>query len=513
MKPQEIRERAEQDFEFFIRLVAPLECMGLCHRRLIQWWERPDAKTHQLVLFPRDHGKSRYVAYRVAWYLTKNPTLRILYVSATANLAEKQLGFIKGIFTSKIYQRYWPEHVNPDEGKRARWTSSEIALDHPLRQRENIRDPSIFTAGLTTGITGLHCDITVLDDVVVKENALTKEGRDKVQNQYSLLTSIEGADAHQWVVGTRYHARDLYNDMLEMTEDVIDENGDKIGETSIYEILEEAIEDIGDGTGEFLWPRQQRKDGKWFGFDRRILARKRGQYLDRMQFRAQYYNDPSDPDNRPLDYNQFQYFDKKHLKLEGGNWFYKNRRLNLVAAVDFAYSVGKRSDYTAIVVVGVDHENNFYVLDIDRFKTDGRLSVYFEHILDLFNRWSFRKLRAEATAAQAAIIRSLKEDYVIPYGLSLRIEEVKPTRHEGSKEERMEAILLPRYENGQIFHYPSGNTQILEEELISRNPAHDDVKDALATAIEGAVKPVQRATSGPRNNVIDWNSRFRGSAA
>ena len=512
MTPEEIRDRAENSLEFFITLIAPHECMGICHRQLIKWWERPDAKSHQLVLFPRDHGKSRYVAYRVAWYLTKYPTIRVLYISATANLAEKQLGFIKNILTSKIYQRYWPEHVIPEEGRRSKWTNSEIALDHPDRQKENIRDPSVFTAGLTTSITGMHCDIAVLDDVVVQENAYTQEGRNKVQNQYSLLSSIEGADAKEWVVGTRYHAKDLYNDMLEMREDIYDDKGDKIGEESIYEILEETVEDLGDGTGEFLWPRQQRKDGKWFGFDRKVLARKRGQYLDRMQFRAQYYNDPSDPDNQPLYHEQFQYFDKKFLKLESGNWFYKGDKLNLVAAVDFAYSTRERSDFTAIVVIGVDAQNNIYVLDIDRFKTD-RISEYFDHILSLHNRWSFRKLRAEVTAAQQAIVRSLKEDYFAPYGLSIKVDEVKPTRHQGSKEERMEAILLPKYDNNQVFHYPSGNTQILEDELISRNPAHDDVKDALATAIEGAVKPVQRSRTRDSSNVIQWNSRFRGSAA
>lgn len=511
MTPDEIRERAESDLEFFITLIAPQECMGVCHRDLIKWWERPEAKSHQLVLFPRDHGKSRYVAYRVAWYLTKDPTLRILYISATANLAEKQLGFIKNILTSKTYQRYWPQHVYKEEGRRTKWTNSEISLDHPLRLKENIRDPSVFTAGLTTSITGLHCDIAVLDDVVVAENAYSEEGRNKVRTQYSLLSSIEGADAKEWVVGTRYHAKDLYNDMLAMREDIYDEAGDKIGEEAIYEILESAVEDLGDGTGEFLWPRQQRKDGKWFGFDRKVLARKRGQYVDRMQFRAQYYNDPTDPENQPLHYDQFQYFDKAHLKLENGFWFYRDRKLNLVASVDFAFSSAERADFTAIVVVGVDFENNIYVLDIDRFKTD-RISVYFEHILNLYNKWSFKKLRAEVTSAQIAIVRSLKENYIGPYGLFLKVDEVRPTRHQGSKEERIEAILMPRYDANQIYHYKGGNTQMLEEELISRNPAHDDIKDALATAVEGAVKPIQRMSKNSSSNVINWNSRFRGVA-
>ena len=63
---------------------------------------------------------------------------------------------------------------------------------------------------------------------------------------------------------------------------------------------------IGDGTGEFLWPRQQSSTGKWFGFDRKILARKRAKYLDRSQYRAQYYNNPNDPDNASIGASKFQ---------------------------------------------------------------------------------------------------------------------------------------------------------------------------------------------------------------
>ena len=508
---EEIRIAAENDLVFFIQLIAPSQVLGSCHKDVIQWWNRPDAKHHQLLLFPRDHGKSRLVAYRVAWELTKDPTLRVLYISATANLAEKQLTFIKGLMTSDIFRRYWPEHIHPEEGKRSKWTNSEIALDHPLRKSENIRDPSVFTAGLTTGITGMHCDIAVLDDVVVSENAYTEEGRGKVRAQYSLLSSIEGADAKEWVVGTRYHPKDLYNDMMQMQEDIYDDTGDKTGSESIYETYERAIENYGDGTGEFLWPRQQRRDGKFFGFDARILAQKRGKYLDRVQFRAQYYNSPDDPDNRPIDYNQFQYFERKFLKQDGGHWHYKNTRLNIVASVDFAYSTRKTADYTAIVVVGVDADNNIYVLDIVRFRTD-KISEYFKHILDLYNRWGFRKLCAEVTAAQQAIVKSLKQDYIATHGLAIKVEEIRPTRHQGSKEERMEATLIPRYDNNQVYHYRGGNTQVLEEELVTKNPAHDDVKDALTTTIEHSVKPAKSVRRSNQDSNIVFHPRFGGRA-
>ena len=96
--------------------------------------------------------------------------------------------------------------VNMDEGRREKWTTSEIAVDHPIRKQEGVRDPTIFTGGLTTSLTGMHCSNAVLDDVVVQENAYTKEGRQKVKEQYSLLASIESAAASEWTVGTSDHA-------------------------------------------------------------------------------------------------------------------------------------------------------------------------------------------------------------------------------------------------------------------------------------------------------------------
>lgn len=500
----DIREAAEASLENFIRLVAPERLLGNCHREVLDWWTSPKAKSHQLLLFPRDHMKSALVAYRVAWMLAKNPTLRILYISSTANLAEKQLGFIKNILTSRIFSIYWPDHVNPEEGRRSKWTNNEIELDHPLRKAENIRDPSVFTAGLTTGITGMHCDIAVLDDVVVHENAYSAEGRQRVRSQYSLLASIEGANAQEWVVGTRYHPKDLYNDMMEMVEVLWDDKGNEVGEQPIYEVLQRSVEEH----GEFLWPKQQRMDGEWFGFDRQVLSKKKGKYLDQLQFRAQYYNDPNDPDNVPI--SGFQYFDRNRLTESDGYWYLNDKRLNLVAAIDFAYTTRKTSDYTAIVVVGTDEDNNHYVLDIRRFKTSD-ISEYYKNLLEMHNKWSYRKLVAEATAAQVAITQSLKNDYFKPNGLYIQIEEVKPTKNEGTKEERMEAILSPKYKNDQVWHYRGGNTQILEEELMSSNPAHDDVKDALANAISFSVKPTRNTHKKPSQKVV-FHPRFGGRA-
>lgn len=510
-KKDQIREAAEQDLEVFIKLVSPNRVLGLVHRDLIYWWTRREAKSCQLTLLPRDHQKSAMIAYRVAWTIIKQPDIRILYISATSNLAEKQLKMIKDILTTDRVRYYWPDLINPEEGRREKWTNSEIAIDHPKRKEEGVRDSTIFTGGLTTSLTGLHCDVAVLDDTVVPENAYTEEGRSKVKSQYSLLASIESTGALEWVVGTRYHPKDLYNDLIGMEEDIFDADGEIISKEPVYEIFQKQVEDIGDGTGQFLWPKQQRPDGKWFGFDREELSRKKAKYLDKSQFRAQYYNDPNDPEKSGIKRNCFQYYDKRHLTREGSYWYFKGNRLNVFAAVDFAYSMAKKADSTALVIIGVDCNGMIYVLDIDRFKTDS-IKEYYQHILDMHIKWDFRKLRAEINAAQNAIVKELKNSYIRVNGLSLSIDEHTPTRHIGSKLERMKAVLNPRYESMSVWHYKEGNCQILEDELILDHPPHDDVKDALSCAIEISIPPMgHKNRTGSTTSKVIWSSgRFGG---
>ena len=136
----ELKKLAESDLEEFIKLVHPRRLLGNIHREVIRWWTREEAKNHQLLLLPRDHMKSALIAYRVVWELTKDPTLKILFISSTSNLATKQLKFIKDILTSDTYRKFWPDMVEKDEAKREKWTEREIS-----RCKENGDKKSYYT--------------------------------------------------------------------------------------------------------------------------------------------------------------------------------------------------------------------------------------------------------------------------------------------------------------------------------------------------------------------------------
>lgn len=499
-----IREAAESDLIVFIKLVAPYMHLGSIHEELASWATSSKHKKNKLILLPRGHLKSRMVAYLAAWWITKNPAETLLYVSSTSALAELQLHSIKGIFESKVYRRYWPDMIHEDEGKREKWNASEIIVDHPTRAAEGTRDPTIKAVGITGGTTGFHATKVILDDLVDPRNAYTNEGREKVAMLYSQLASIEEPDAEEVIVGTRYHPNDLYNTVINMTETIYNEDEEEI-EEKVYDVFERVVEI----DGEFLWPRSNRRDGKPFGFDQATLARIKAKYQNISHYTAQYYNDPNKSENGVLTQSNFQYYDKKFLTSENDVWYFNGNKLALSAAMDFAFSTGRRADSTAIVVVGIDSTSNIYVLDILRFKTD-RISEYFKNMLGMYGKWSVRRWRCEVTIAQQAIVRELKEQYIRPQGLPITIDEYRPSRNEGDKAERIEAVLGHRYENRTIWHYKGGNTQLLEEELVLRNPPHDDIKDSLSNAVAIAKAPSAMVHSNTVNTNVVKFSRFGG---
>ena len=497
------RTRAETDLVYFVELLAPHRVLGDIHKEILRWWTRQEGLDNQLLLLPRDHQKSVMVAYRVAWWVTTHPDTTVLYVSATADLAEKQLKFIKDILTSDMYMALWPEMVSQSENSRERWTADEISISHPIRKQEGVRDPTVKAVGLTANTTGLHCNIAVLDDIVVPGNAYTQMGREQTRSFYSQLSSIETTGAKEWVVGTRYHPADIYKEMIDMRESYFEDNGEDFTEKDVFEVFERVVEI----DGEFLWPKQRRKDGRMFGFDQKELARKKAKYLDVTQFYAQYYNNPNTSENAMLDSSKFQHYEKSKLKNLSGAWYLEDKLLNIYAGIDFAFSISDKSDYTAIVVIGADSDNRIYVLDIDRFKTN-KISMMFDHVRKLYEKWKFKKLRAEISVGQIMIVEQFK-DYMRQDGHYFTIDEHRPSRHQGSKEERMIANLEPRYAANVTWHYKGGNCQLLEEELLLSHPEHDDIKDCLSSVLEIVTIPGSKTGWKTRNNVV-YSSKFGG---
>jgi hypothetical protein len=273
---KKVRERALEDLFFFAQLVNKGYMYGKVHEEIFAWMQDytlfgtgDDATNNKLIMLPRAHLKSHMVATWAAWIITRHPEVTMLYVSATSELAQTQLYAIQNILGSQTYMRFFPEYINPQEGKRERWSSMKLTIDHPKRREEGIRDATIATAGLTTNTTGWHADIILADDLVVPENAYTEDGRELVAKKTSQFTSIRNAGGFTMACGTRYHPKDIYDTWKGQHYEDFNDEGLKIDDKPVWSIKEYVVEE----DGIFIWPRAVREDGKAFGFDQKVLAR------------------------------------------------------------------------------------------------------------------------------------------------------------------------------------------------------------------------------------------------
>lgn len=510
-----IKELYENDLFEFAKYLNPNYMYGEVHEKVFSWLSSKDASKKQLLLLPRGHLKSHCVAVWTVWTITRMPWCSIIYVSAGEELAKAQVYSIKNMLTSDAYRLLWPEMIHAEEAKRDKWTAWSINVDHPQRKHRGIRDNTLLVRTVKSNATGLHCSHLVFDDVVVPANAYSPAGRTEVSGAVSQFASVLNPGGEIKAVGTKYHPKDIYGKLSNAVKRLYDDTtGEIIGEAKVWEVMQEEVEDAGDMTGNYLWPKTRcPKTGEWYGFDINVLAEIRAQYEsvgELVQFYAQYYNNPNDPESNRVDYSDFTYYDRKFLKSEQGAWRFQENQLSVFAAMDIAWTEGESSDYTAIVVIGLDKDGFIYVLDLDRFKTSD-YNVYYEHICRLHDYWGFKKLRIETNSGGRLVANQL-ETFIRQEGRSLIIEPNYTASNTGKKFERHAAVLEWRYKKKYIKHFKGGLIPDLEDEVVMARPPHDDLEDALCSAVEISKPPSARASKFKTNieNVIVASNRFGG---
>lgn len=515
---QELCDYYLSDLFEFAKYLNPHYMYGDVHEEMFRELQHNE-ELNQLYLLPRAHLKSHCIAVWVVWQITKAPWTSIVYLTAGIDLAEVQMYAIKQMFLCQEYRDLWPEMFKDNENDREKWTTTAINVDHPARSLLGTRDYTLIIKTVKGNATGLHCDSLVLDDIVVPGNAYTKLGRQEVERAVAEFTAIKNPGARTRGVGTRYTDKDIWGQFIESRIPVYDDNtGDIVEEKPLWFIMERAVEDKGDGTGNFLWPRMKSPmSGNWYGFNRNELARKKAEMLaaggNLAHFWAQYYNEANAPQQYRASKDLFVYYDKKFLKQgKDGNWYFKSKLLKLGAGMDLAFNENKGTgDYTAIAVIGLDEEGFIYLLDLVQFKTT-KNSVYYEELEKLHDEWGFNRLYVDQSGSGKIVVREL-QNRARADGRTLVIRGVNYTSHDGAKEERFAAVLEPRYEAQTILHPKGGWVPTLEDQIIKPRPSNDDLEDAMFIAVDN-VKPPARNFSGitgrATQKVVVAHSRFGG---
>jgi len=197
---------------------------------------------------------------------------------------------------------------------------------------------------------------------------------------------------------------------------------------------------------------------------------------------------------------------------------HEGRGLNKYLLVDPANSKKKSNDYTAIWMIGLGPDENYYALEIIRDRLS--LSQRTARVMNLHRKWKPLEVRYEEYGLQADIshIKTVQESEQYRF-------EITPVAGKTSKFDRI-SRLIPLFEQGKIYLPRTwnitdyqGKVQDMVHEFIETEymafpvPIHDDMLDGLARIAEPdlTLKWPAKQKPTPKTRPYKYRDRAMGS--
>jgi hypothetical protein len=439
-------------------------------------------KQQVAIILPRGHGKTVLTKCDIlqAFCFTKTP-LFYGWVSATAKLATGNMDYIK-------YHLEFNERIQYFFGnlKGTKWTETDI---------ETTNGCKLISKSNISGIRGgakLHkrYDLIILDDFEDENNTITPEARSKNSNLITAVVfpALEPGTGRLRINGTPVHYDSFINNLIVNYEKSIQESN----EFSWDVVLKKAIEP----NGTMLW-------NSWFG--EKEMERKKKFYADSGQpykFFQEYMMEVQSADDSIFTREHIKYYDGTFMHEEESGISFLNidgdvKPVNVFVGVDPATdSVRRDADYSVLLAIAVDADNNIYVLDYLRKRSIPVLGIPGEHkkgivdyMFDYSKTYHPSLFVVEDTTMSKPVFQALRAETRRRNDFSVRFKEEKPgTRM--SKRDRIQEILAQRFAIGQI--HLRKDQYDLQHEVITFGPrmGHDDTIDALAYACKYANPPI-----------------------
>jgi len=418
------------------------------HRALAKVLEKVE-KGHiprLIVSMPPRHGKSELVSRRfVPWVQGRDPYRNVIFATYNEDFAKDFGADVRNIMTLPQYK-----HVFPSFGLRKGGASKS-------RIQTTSGGMSVFV-GRGGSITGRGGDFVILDDPIkdsMEANSPTL--REQLWQWFTqvLMTRLMTASASIVIVQTRWHEDDLIGRLTDPTNPHY--SPEEAAKWKIINLpaLAEDEDPLGRKKGELLWPER---------FDMEFMEAQRR--LDPRGFSALYQGRPTAEDGDLFRRENIKYFNRKDLPED----------MRVYAASDHAVGVDRtRNDATCLLIVGVDRNDDIYLLDCwwEKQPTDKVVDA----MLDLMRRWKPLLWWAEKGHISKAIGPFLRKR-MGEEKVYCRIEEVTPV---ANKVQRAQSILGRMAMNKVLFPKHSVWTQKATDEILKfPNSRHDDFVDTLA---------------------------------
>ncbi len=399
-------------------------------------WYKASNKRIKMILVPRGCFKSTFFTIgKTLQSIARDRNSRILIANATLNNSQRFLGEIKDhLRKNDLYKELYGEFYDP----KLRWNEDEIEV---TGRALGAKEATVTAVGVGGNLVSQHYSMIIADDLVNLENSATRYQADKVIDWWKRAFSLLDYEGEMIIIGTRWSYYELYSWIVDKYPDMID--------TYIRGAY------LPDGSEYFpeLLNKEKLKE----------LRGLQGSYV----FSAFYLNDPVDEESALIKKEQIKYYGPGEARQLPKN-------LNIFSLCDPAISQEEAADESTIVTVGVDDNNDWYVLETRTDKwTVGEL---IEQLFVVHSQWKPITMTIE-TIGQAQGLMTPIHDEENRRKHYLPLVEIK-SRGMITKQMRIRSVLQPRFERGKVFI--RDDMFELEEQILKfPRGKRDDMIDAL----------------------------------
>lgn len=179
--------------------------------------QQSEIKTRML-LWPRGGAKSTYDHVDTVQWILNFPSIRIMYLTATIDLAEGFVGEIKGHFYIKPEDPTWmniffSEFCILDDKAGA---ANVFTCPVYAAKKTGRKEPTVYAASVGKAKAGWRYELIKADDAVSDTNSATSEQCTKISGSLFLAEKVLALGGHYIdYIGTRYADEDHYGVLLD----------------------------------------------------------------------------------------------------------------------------------------------------------------------------------------------------------------------------------------------------------------------------------------------------------
>ena len=433
-----LREKAQNNFMPFVHHVYENFIEGRHHLEIAEKLEKVATGeiTRLIVNMPPRHSKSELASYLMpAWFLGRNPKLKIIQATHNTELAVRFGRKVRDLIDSEQYGHIFPDtDLKPDSKAAGRWETSAGG--------------EYFAAGVGAAVTGRGADLFIIDDPHSEQDAMS-EGR--LEEAYEWYTSGPRQRLQPGgkiiVVMTRWGLRDLTGRLIKAQgSDVLSDQWEVVEFPAILP------------SENPLWPEFWKKDD--------LLKVKAS--LPVQKWGAQWQQQPTAEEGAIVKKEWWRIWKKEDIPEVD----------YIIQSYDTAFSKKESADYSAITTWGVFRSeetgaDNIILMDASRGRWN--FPELKEKALEENEYWEPDMMIVEAKASGLPLTDELRR-------AGIPIMNYTPSKGR-DKVTRMHTV-APLFEAGMVWapekHFAD---EVIDECMAFPNGEHDDYVDSMTMAL------------------------------